>query len=166
MKVFKWIFNTIRGLIILYLIVLAFLFVVIYVKRNAYHEKYPSLNGYMYYKIDNATLEPEIRKNNYLILKDSDDIDVGDFVAYLDGPQNDMVIRKVVDRNNYKLTLDVTNNYENKEYKVEKEIDEITAKVVYNNNTISSVANVLLNPVVIIVLLFLGTIFPEFIFNK
>lgn len=166
MKVFKWIFNIIRGLIIIYLITLAFLFVMFYVKKNTYHEKYPSINGYSYYKIDNATLEPEIRKDNYLILKKSEDIEVGDFVAYLDGPEQDIVIRKVVERDNYKLTLDVTNNYENKEYRTVKEIDDISAKVVYNNNTVSAIANVLLNPIIIVILLFLGTIFPEFIFNK
>lgn len=166
MKVFKYIFNIIRVLIIIYLIVLAFLFVIFYVKRNTYHEKYPSLNGYSYYKIDNATLEPEVRKNNYLILKKDEKIEVGDFVAFLDGSQQDIVIRKVVERDNYKLTLDVTNNYENKEYRVEKNIDEISAKVVYNNNTVSAIANVLLNPIVIVILLFMGTIFPEFIFNK
>lgn len=166
MKAFKWFFNIIRGLIIIYLIVLAFLFLIFYVKKNTYHEKYPTINGYSYYKIDNATLEPEIRKGNYLILKKSDDIDVGDFVSYLDGEKDDIVIRKVVDRDNYKLTLDVTNNYENKDLKVVKEIDEISAKVVYNNNTVSSIANVLLNPIMLVILLFLGTIFPEFIFNK
>lgn len=166
MKTFKWIFNIIRGLIIIYIIILAFLYVIFYVKRNTYHEKYPSLNGYSYYKIDNSTLEPEVRKNNYLILKKDENIEVGDFVAFLDGPEQDIVIRKVVERDNYKLTLDVTNNYESKEYRVEKNIDEISAKVVYNNNTISAIANVLLNPIVIVILLFLGTIFPEFIFNK
>lgn len=166
MKAFKWIFNIIRGLIIIYIIILAFLFVIFYVKRNTYHEKYPTLNGYSYYKIDNSTLEPEIRKNNYLILKKDENIEVGDFVAFLDGPEQDIVIRKVVERDNYKLTLDVTNNYENKEYRVEKNIDQISAKVVYNNNTVSSIANVLLNPIVLVILLFLGTIFPEFIFNK
>lgn len=91
---------------------------------------------------------------------------MGDFVAFLDGPEQDIVIRKVVERDNYKLTLDVTNNYESKEYRVEKNIDEISAKVVYNNNTVSAIANILLNPIVIVILLFLGTIFPEFIFNK
>ncbi len=166
MKTFKWIFNIIRGLIIIYIIILAFLYVIFYVKRNTYHEKYPSLNGYSYYKIDNSTLEPEVRKNNYLILKKDENIEVGDFVAFLDGPEQDIVIRKVVERDNYKLTLDVTNNYESKEYRVEKNIDEISAKVVYNNNTVSAIANVLLNPIVIVILLFLGTIFPEFIFNK
>ena len=166
MKTFKWIFNIIRGLIIIYIIILAFLYVIFYVKRNTYHEKYPSLNGYSYYKIDNSTLEPEVRKNNYLILKKDENIEVGDFVAFLDGPEQDIVIRKVVERDNYKLILDVTNNYESKEYRVEKNIDEISAKVVYNNNTVSAIANVLLNPIVIVILLFLGTIFPEFIFNK
>ena len=166
MKTFKWIFNIIRGLIIIYIIILAFLYVIFYVKRNTYHEKYPSLNGYSYYKIDNSTLEPEVRKNNYLILKKDENIEVGDFVAFLDGPEQDIVIRKVVEIDNYKLTLDVTNNYESKEYRVEKNIDEISAKVVYNNNTVSAIANVLLNPIVIVILLFLGTIFPEFIFNK
>lgn len=81
----KIIFNIFRGLIIAYLIVLTFLFVVLYVKKNSYHEDYLEVNGYSYYKVDNATLEPDIRKNNIVILKDSEDIEVGDYVTFLEG---------------------------------------------------------------------------------
>lgn len=166
MKALKWVVNIMRGIIILYLIVLTFVSMLIYVKKNTFHEKYPTIVGYSYYKIDNATLEPEIRKNNYLFMKPDDDIDVGDFVGYLDGPSQDLVIRKVVERENYKLTLDVTNNYENKNLRVEKNIDDIAYKVTYSSTFVSTLLNILLNPVVIVVLLFLGSIFPELLFSK
>ncbi len=162
----KIIFNIFRGLIITYLIVLAFLFVILYVKKNSYHEDYLDVNGYSYYKIDNATLEPDIRKNNIVILKNSEDIEVGDYVTFLEGDDKKVVLRKVVDRNEYRLVVDVTNNYENKNYKTEINIDDIKAKMVYNNNTFSSIMNILLNPVILVILFFLGTIFPEFVFNK
>lgn len=162
----KIIFNIFRGLIIAYLIVLTFLFVVLYVKKNSYHEDYLEVNGYSYYKVDNATLEPDIRKNNIVILKDSEDIEVGDYVTFLEGEKKEVVLRKVVERNEYKLVVDITNNYENKDYKNEINIDDVKAKMIYNNNTFSSVMNILLNPVVLVILLFLGTIFPEFVFNK
>ena len=163
MKIF---FNIFRGLIIAYLIVLAFLFVILYVKKNSYHEDYLEINGYSYYKIDNATLEPDIRKNNIVILKNSEDIEVGDYVTFLEGDEKKVVLRKVVERNEYRLVVDVTNNYENKNYKTEINIDEVKAKMVYNNNTFSSIMNILLNPVILVILFFLGTIFPEFVFNK
>lgn len=162
----KVVFNIFRGLIIIYLIALTFLFVVLYVKKNSYHEDYPEINGYSYYKIDNATLEPDIRKNNIVILKDKEDIEVGDYVIYLNGEDKEIVLRKVVERNEYRLVVDVTNNYENKNYKEEIIIDDVKAKMIYNNNTFSTVMNILLNPVILVVLLFLGTIFPEFVFNK
>lgn len=162
----KIIFNIFRGLIIAYLIVLTFLFVVLYVKKNSYHEDYLEVNGYSYYKVDNATLEPDIRKNNIIILKASEDIEVGDYVTFLEGEKKEVVLRKVVERNEYKLVVDITNNYENKDYKNEINIDDVKAKMIYNNNTFSSVMNILLNPVVLVILLFLGTIFPEFVFNK
>lgn len=162
----KIIFNIFRGLIITYLIVLAFLFVILYVKKNSYHEDYLEINGYSYYKIDNATLEPDIRKNNIVILKNSEDIEVGDYVTFLEGDDKKVVLRKVVERNEYRLVVDVTNNYENKNYKTEINIDDIKAKMVYNNNTFSSIMNILLNPVILVILFFLGTIFPEFVFNK
>ena len=162
----KIIFNIYRGLIIAYLIVLTFLFVVLYVKKNSYHEDYLEVNGYSYYKVDNATLEPDIRKNNIVILKDSEDIEVGDYVTFLEGEKKEVVLRKVVERNEYRLVVDITNNYENKDYKNEINIDDVKAKMIYNNNTFSSVMNILLNPVVLVILLFLGTIFPEFVFNK
>ena len=151
----KIIFNIFRGLIITYLIVLAFLFVILYVKKNSYHEDYLDVNGYSYYKIDNATLEPDIRKNNIVILKNSEDIEVGDYVTFLVG-----------ERNEYRLVVNVTNNYENKDYKTEINIDDVKAKMIYNNNTFSSIMNILLNPVILVILFFLGTIFPEFVFNK
>ena len=162
----KIIFNIFRGLIITYLIVLAFLFVILYVKKNSYHEDYLDVNGYSYYKIDNATLEPDIRKNNIVILKNSEDIEVGDYVTFLEGDEKKVVLRKVVERNEYRLVVNVTNNYENKNYKTEINIDEVKAKMVYNNNTFSSIMNILLNPVILVILFFLGTIFPEFVFNK
>lgn len=162
----KIIFNIFRGLIIAYLIVLTFLFVVLYVKKNSYHEDYLEVNGYSYYKVDNATLEPDIRKNNIVILKDSEDVEVGDYVTFLEGEKKEVVLRKVVERNEYRLVVDITNNYENKDYKNEINIDDVKAKMIYNNNTFSSVMNILLNPAVLVILLFLGTIFPEFVFNK
>lgn len=162
----KIIFNIFRGLIIAYLIVLTFLFVVLYVKKNSYHEDYLEVNGYSYYKVDNATLEPDIRKNNIVLLKDSEDIEVGDYVTFLEGEKKEVVLRKVVERNEYRLVVDITNNYENKDYKNEINIDDVKAKMIYNNNTFSSVMNILLNPAVLVILLFLGTIFPEFVFNK
>ena len=163
MKIF---FNIFRGLIITYLIVLAFLFVILYVKKNSYHEDYLDVNGYSYYKIDNATLEPDIRKNNIVILKNSEDIEVGDYVTFLEGDEKKVVLRKVVERNEYRLVVNVTNNYENKDYKTEINIDDVKAKMIYNNNTFSSIMNILLNPVILVILFFLGTIFPEFVFNK
>ena len=162
----KIIFNIFRGLIIAYLIVLTVLFVVLYVKKNSYHEDYLEVNGYSYYKVDNATLEPDIRKNNIVILKDSEDIEVGDYVTFLEGEKKEVVLRKVVERNEYRLVVDITNNYENKDYKNEINIDDVKAKMIYNSNTFSSVMNILLNPAVLVILLFLGTIFPEFVFNK
>ena len=162
----KIIFNIFRGLIITYLIVLAFLFVILYVKKNSYHEDYLDVNGYSYYKIDNATLEPDIRKNNIVILKNSEDIEVGDYVTFLEGDEKKVVLRKVVERNEYRLVVNVTNNYENKDYKTEINIDDVKAKMIHNNNTFSSIMNILLNPVILVILFFLGTIFPEFVFNK
>ena len=162
----KIIFNIFRGLIITYLIVLAFLFVILYVKKNSYHEDYLDVNGYSYYKIDNATLEPDIRKNNIVILKNTEDIEVGDYVTFLEGDEKKVVLRKVVERNEYRLVVNVTNNYENKDYKTEINIDDVKAKMIYNNNTFSSIMNILLNPVILVILFFLGTIFPEFVFNK
>ena len=55
---------------------------------------------------------------------------------------------------------------ENKDYKTEINIDDVKAKMIYNNNTFSSIMNILLNPVILVILFFLGTIFPEFVFNK
>ena len=43
---------------------------------------------------------------------------------------------------------------------------DLLAKVIYNNDLFSSIIKILINPIMIVILLFIGTIFPEFIFNK
>ena len=86
---------------------------------------------------------------------------------------------KNISKNDYVLSpsskVDYDNGYEYKTIKmayrvsedgVWKNIDDIKAKMVYNNNTFSSIMNILLNPVILVILFFLGTIFPEFVFNK
>ena len=102
----------------------------------------------------------------YLSPRNSEDIEVGDYVTFLEGDEKKVVLRKVVERNEYRLVVNVTNNYENKDYKTEINIDDVKAKMIYNNNTFSSIMNILLNPVILVILFFLGTIFPEFVFNK
>ena len=75
-------------------------------------------------------------------------------------------MRKVLNLHSLLQAFIWQNNYENKNYKTEINIDDIKAKMVYNNNTFSSIMNILLNPVILVILFFLGTIFPEFVFNK
>ena len=71
--------------------------------------------------------------------------------AHLYGTTKIVFKYKVLNENNETISL---------------EDKDLLAKVIYNNDLFSSIIKILINPIMIVILLFIGTIFPEFIFNK
>ncbi|UKI58123.1 MAG: hypothetical protein L6V81_01350 [Clostridium sp.] len=43
---------------------------------------FPTILGYTYIKVDSDIYEPDIKKNNIIILKETKAIDVNDYVVY------------------------------------------------------------------------------------
>lgn len=150
----KFLVNVIRWIIIVYLVLYVIIMMTFFTKKKTYNESYPTILGYSYYKVDSDVFEPDIKKNNVVIFKDVDDIKIGDYVVYVD--KKNPVVKKVDNIEKYNLILgDVT-----------KTFDEIDGKMVYNNDNFSKIINILTNPVVLIVLLFVGSILPELIFDS
>ena len=49
---------------------------------------------------------------------------------------------------------------------VNLEDKDLLAKVVYNNSLFSTIIKILINPITLVILLFVGTIFPELVYDK
>ena len=64
----KNILNVIRIIIIIYLITFTAVMVSMYTKRKVYKDEFPTVMGYTYIKVDSDIYEPDIKKNNIIIL--------------------------------------------------------------------------------------------------
>ena len=154
----KNILNVIRIIIIIYLILFTAIMVSIYTKRKVYNDQFPTVFGYTYLKIDNNLYEPDIKNGNRIILERTKAIDEGDYVVYK--YTNDAKFGKVSKVDKYKVYIKDDNGTLN-----EYDLQNVYGKMIYNNDKFSSVMNILTNWIVLVVLLFAGTIFPELIFN-
>ena len=142
----KNILNVIRIIIIIYLILFTAIMVSIYTKRKVYNDQFPTVFGYTYLKIDNNLYEPDIKNGNIIILERTKAIDEGDYVVY-------------------KYTNDAKFGKDDNGTLNEYDLQNVYGKMIYNNDKFSSVMNILTNWIVLVVLLFAGTILPELIFN-
>lgn len=154
----KNILNFIRIVIIIYLICITIIFVSMFTQKKINKNEFPTLMGYSYMKID-SDIYSDIKKDNIIILKKSKNVSENDYVAY---KYNDVVkLGKIVKTDKYKVYINDDNGVL-KEY----DLENIYGKMIYNNDTFSKVMNILTNWIVLVILLFIGTILPELIFNN
>ncbi len=154
----KNILNFIRILIIIYLVCITIILVSMFTQKKINKNEFPTLMGYSYMKVD-SDIYSDIKKDNIIILKKSKDVSKNDYVAY---KYNDIVkLGKIVKTDKYKVYINDDNGVL-KEY----DLEDIYGKMIYNNDTFSKVMNILTNWIVLVILLFIGTILPELIFNN
>lgn len=152
--------NIIRGIIISYLVIFALIQVVLFTKRKIYKEPLPTIiDGYSYIIVKGDGLSPEIKSGKLVIFEKKDNYEKDDYIIYQDGEK--YLVAKVLDNDLYKYKVLNENNET-----ISLEDKDLLAKVIYNNDLFSSIIKILINPIMLVILLFIGTIFPEFIFNK
>jgi hypothetical protein len=159
----RFILNLIRVIISIYLCAMIILTAYIMTYKKLYNDPYPLVFGYSYFKMDNDFLSPDYQKNDYMFLKhtEEDVYSVGDYVVYLENGQN-VRAKKVTEVNEYMLTLNYTNH--NDENTID--VNEILAKEVYSNSTLSKVLHIITNPVVIVVMFIAVLILPELTYRR
>lgn len=155
----KNILNVIRIIIIIYLITFTAVMVSMYTKRKVYKDEFPTVMGYTYIKVDSDIYEPDIKKNNIIILEKTRAVDVNDYIAFK--YTNTVKLGKVEKVNKYKVYIKDDNGVLN-----EYDLQDVYGKMIYNNDTFSKVMNILTNRIVLVILLFVGTLLPELIFNN
>ena len=98
-------------------------------------------------------------KNIALIFEKTSSYSEGDYIIYQDGEK--YLVAKITENELYKYKVLNENNET-----VNLEDKDLLAKVVYNNSLFSAIIKILINPITLVILLFVGTIFPELVYDK
>ncbi len=156
----KLILNIIRGIVIVYLVIVALIFVILFTKKKIYKEVLPTIiDGYSYIIVQGNALEPEIKEGKLLIFEKTSSYSEGDYIVYQQG--ENYLVAKITHNElyNYEVLNEINET-------VQLEDKDLLAKVVYNNSLFSTIIKILINPITLVVLLFVGTIFPELVYDK
>ncbi len=157
MKIFL---NIIRGIVITYLVIFALIVVILFTKRKIYKEVLPTvMDGYSYIIVGGNALAPDIESGKLLIFEKTSSYSEGDYIIYQDGEK--YLVAKITENELYKYKVLNENNET-----VNLEDKDLLAKVVYNNSLFSTIIKILINPITLVILLFVGTIFPELVYDK
>lgn len=159
----RFILNVIRAIMSIYLCAIIILTAYFMTYKKLYNDPFPLVFEHSYVKMDNDYLSPEFEKNDYLFMKHGDELkyEVGDYVAYLEDGRN-IRVKKVVEVNEYLLTLNYTNH--NDENTID--VNDVLAKKVYSNDTLSKVLHIVTNPIVIVVMFIAVLILPELTYRR
>ena len=155
----RYILNFLRVLICIYLTCIFVIFISFFVLKEVLNYEYPNIYGYSYYKIKDNNLSPQIEKNEYLLLKSNNEYKKDDYI--LCKINNNKEIRKIkkVNDDDYEI-IDTKNNLNN----IKK--DDIYAKVIYRNKTISKVLHIFTNIFVIILLIIYVVKIPSLTYKR
>ena len=157
----KGILRFLRLIVVIYLLLLVLIYGYYYCTQAFSDNVYPSIKGYSYFKVYNNYLEPEIKDGSIVILKYTELLKEGDFVAFEEnGLLKIKKIEEITEDSNLKL------NYTN--YKEESAIstDGVLGKVIYNNEKFTKVINILTNTFTLIAMVVFIIIVPEATYKR
>ena len=157
----RYLLKIICGLIIIYITLLIIIIAYNFTRKQLYEDYFPTIKGYGYVKMDNDYLEPTYEKNEYVLIKKTKKIKEGDFVVYLED-ENIVKFKKVVNVDEYLITLDYTNSSE----ETTMDVKDIIGKADYSNKTLSKILHLITNPVIVIILFVASVLLPELTYRR
>ena len=159
----RFLLNIVRIIISIYLCLIIIITAYMMTYKKLYEDPFPLIFEHTYIKMDNDYLLPDFEKNDYLFFKHTNDMEysVGDYVVYLENNRN-LRVKKVIEVNDYLLTLNYTNH--NDENIID--VNEVLAKKVYSNESLSTFLHIFTNPVVIVLLFMSIILLPELTYRR
>lgn len=151
--------NIIRGIFIIFFAILIFFEGLMFVQNKFLKTEYPNLFGYSILTVKTGSMEPTIHAGSSILSKIEKDYKVGDIVVYKE--KNILVTHEVISIDGYKYETKGSAN--NTSEIISK--DKIQAKIVCYEPWFSNLATNLRNPIMLIILGFLGLIVPEILLN-
>lgn len=123
------------------IIFLLSLFIIVTVSISIKNRKVPSIAGYSYMTVLTQSMEPEIMKNDFIVVKNTKDVVIGDVISFYYDINNDGLMEvnthKIIDIvDDVYITHGVNNDEGNNE---EVNLDDIVGKVVYKSNFLGKI---------------------------
>lgn len=155
----KIILKTIQIIICIYLAIFSVVKVFFITQNHLYNNDYPNISGYSIFKVEEDSLSPELKKNDYVILKKQKEYQVDDIVYTRDDK-----MLKINEIKNEIINIDDENTIDrivitlidNNDKKTNIKIEDIHAKVIYQNKIISTILKIVAHPIGILVLIILA----------
>lgn len=135
----------IQSIIAIYITIFVIVEAFFITQTSIYEKEFPNVKGYSIYKVKDNNLEPDFKKNSYLFLKYNESYNASDYV-YCKGKK----ILKILSID--KETEEVSVISSNKDESI-LTLDDIYAKVEYNNSTLNTTLNILTHPLTILLLI-------------
>ena len=165
----KVIINLLRFIVALYVGFLAIAYMIILSDKGAGHA-YSSIRGYSFYYVEDRSLEPDIPKNTFLLLKSEErqySIKEGDYVLYVE--EGKTLLKKVMKENVSDVVLD--------EYVVgypgDDEIDYTTVKKssvlfksIYHSEWLTLCYQIFTNWIVVLILVLFLVLSPSLTYKR
>lgn len=147
--------KTIQIIICIYLAIFSVVKVFFITQNHLYNNDYPNISGYSIFKVEEDSLSPELKKNDYVILKKQKEYQVDDIVYTRD--DKILKINEIVNIDD-ENTIDriVITLIDNNDKKTNIKIEDIHAKVIYQNKIISTILKIVAHPIGILVLIILA----------
>ena len=146
-----------KATIAIYLVAVVLITAFFLTQKELYDIPFPLLFDYSYYKIETEEYSPDYEKNDFIIVKKSDEVSQGDYVVYVE--RKDIVrFRKVVSKNGALVTLKNPNSKDNE---VTIDSKDIIAVSDYHSDFLSLILTWLTEPVVVIVIFVVAVLLPE-----
>lgn len=156
----KFIINLIRVIFCIFLLLILLIFVYFLVMEKLYNKDFASIEGYTYIHIQDNNMEPDIYDKEYLLVKETKDIEKNDYVVYLENGIKKT--RKVIHASKDELEV----NYVKISDTSYINLDSVYGKVVYQNKNISNVLNIFTNLVVIIIMIVYILLTPQYTYRR
>lgn len=156
----RLIVNTLRFIIFLYLAILLVVSVIFFANRKIYHKLFTEFYGYSYTIVDNDYLVPEMKKGTFVILKQTDEVNVGDYVYY--HGEEDYEFKKITSADEEKLHT----NYVNYDEDSEIERTQVLASAYYYSPNLTVVYTIFTHPITIIVLIIFLILSPNLVYKR
>lgn len=151
----RFLLNAIRVLFAVFLFIFFIIKMYFIINIKVHENIFPEILGYSYIKVDNDYLSPEINEGDYVFLKYDKNININDYIAFVENEE--ITLNKVTNINEEEIT--VGENYL-------LNINDVKAKLIYNNNKLSKTIRILTNPFSVIIMLLAIIFIPQLTYKR
>ncbi len=123
------------------LVILLSFYIIITTSISLKNRKVPHIFGYSYMTVASQSMEPVIKKYDFIIVKNTKDVKIDDFISFYYDVDNDGIIEvnthKIIEMTGDNITTWGVNNNPSNVEKISK--DDVVGKVVYTSTFLGQI---------------------------